>query len=128
MTKLSIENSSWPAGWGHPCLDDRRAFVGDGVALLTKDIFGDFAPLPWWELETILSAGYGIAVDLASRMYGLATLAKALNQGDHAERNKSQRADAFTQHDETDECVFAHAMALHFLYYNFARGDARNGR
>jgi hypothetical protein len=74
-----------PGGNGlHPWLDARGAFVGDGVALLKKDIFGDFAPLPRRELETILSAGYGIAVDLGSRMQGLAALAKALNQGDRA--------------------------------------------
>lgn len=67
----------------HPCLNERGAFVGDDAALLTKDNFGDFAPLPRRELETVLSA-YKIAVDLGSRMQGLAALAKALNQGDHA--------------------------------------------
>jgi hypothetical protein len=59
-------------------------FVGDGVALLTKDIFGDFIPLARRELETVLSAGYKIAVDLGSRMHRLAALAKASNQGAHA--------------------------------------------
>ncbi|MGB6177498.1 MAG: BPSL0067 family protein [Methylocella sp.] len=54
------------------------------MALLTKNNFGDFAPLPQRALETILSAGYKTAVDLGSRMHGLAALAKALNQGDHA--------------------------------------------
>jgi hypothetical protein len=38
---------------------------------------------------------------------------------------KSQRSDALKTHDAANECVFkedhAHAMALHFLYYNFVR-------
>lgn len=87
MTKHSIREFKL-AGRGedglHPWLDEYRAFAGGGVALLTKDNFGDFAPLPRRKLETILSAGYKIAVDLGSRMHGLAALAKALNQGDHA--------------------------------------------
>jgi len=87
MTKPSIREFKLASRGGdglHPCLDERGAFVGDGVALLTKDSFGDFAPLPRRELETILSAGYKIAVDLGSRMHGLAALANALNQGDYA--------------------------------------------
>jgi hypothetical protein len=85
MTKPSIREFKLASGDGlHPCLSERGAFVGNGTALLTKDNFGDFAPLPRCELESILSAGYKIAVDLGSRMHGLAALAKALNQGDHA--------------------------------------------
>lgn len=87
MTKLSIREFKFSGRGGdglHPWLDARGAFVGDGVALLTKDNLGDFAPLPRRELETILSAGYQTAVDLGSRMHGMAALAKALNQGDHA--------------------------------------------
>jgi hypothetical protein len=68
----------------HPCLNAGGAFVGDGTALLTKDNFGDFVPLPRRELETVLSAGYKFAVDLGSRMQGLTALAKALNQGDYS--------------------------------------------
>ncbi|MFZ0507106.1 MAG: hypothetical protein WBE80_16750 [Methylocella sp.] len=56
MTKPSIREFKLASRGGlHPCLDERGAFVGDGVALLTKDIFGDFAPSPRRELETILS-------------------------------------------------------------------------
>jgi hypothetical protein len=68
----------------HPRLNERGACVGDGAALLTKDNFGDFAPLPRRDLETVLSAGYKIAVDLGSRIDGVAALAKALNHGDYA--------------------------------------------
>jgi len=83
MTKPSIREFKLAGRDGdglHPCLDERGAFVGDGAALLTKDIFGDFASLPRRERETILSAGYIIAIDLGTRMHGLAALAKALNQ------------------------------------------------
>jgi hypothetical protein len=86
MTKPSIREFKLAGRGGdglHPYLDARGAFVGGGVALLTKDNFGDFAPLPRRDLETILSAGFGVAVDLGSRMHGLAALAKALNKGDH---------------------------------------------
>ncbi|MGB8901294.1 MAG: hypothetical protein WCC90_19575 [Methylocella sp.] len=41
-------------------------------------------PLPQRDLEIVVSAGFGIALDLGSRMRGLATLAKALNEGDYA--------------------------------------------
>jgi hypothetical protein len=51
---------------------------------LTKDSAGHFVPLPQRELEIVLSAGFGFAVDLGSRMRGLAKLAKALNDGDYA--------------------------------------------
>ena len=79
MIKLSIREfklASWGGDGLHPWLDEHGAFVGGGVALLTKDNFGDFAPFPRRELETILSAGYRIAVDLGSRMQGLAALAR----------------------------------------------------
>ena len=49
----------------HPCLNERGAFVGDDAALLTKDNFGDFAPLPRRELETVLSAAIKLLSILA---------------------------------------------------------------
>ena len=87
MTKLSIREFKLAGRGGeglHPWLDARGAYVGGGVALLTKHNFGDFAPLPRRDLEIILSAGYKSAFDLDSRRPGLAALAKALNQGDQA--------------------------------------------
>jgi hypothetical protein len=55
-----------------------------GTPLLTKDSRGHFVPLPQRELEIVLSAGFGVAIDPGSRMRGLAALAKALNEGDYA--------------------------------------------
>ncbi|MGH6847911.1 MAG: hypothetical protein ACREC0_10885 [Methylocella sp.] len=79
MTKASIREfrlaSSGEDGL-HPYLNERGAFVGNGAALLTKDDSGDFVPLPQRDLEIVLSAGFGVAVGLSSRMRGLATLAK----------------------------------------------------
>lgn len=57
MTKLSNREFKLADRGGdglHPWLDKHGAFIGDGVALLTKDMFGDFAPLPQRELETVL--------------------------------------------------------------------------
>lgn len=51
---------------------------------MARDGHGDFVPLPQRDLEIVVSAGFGIALDLNSRMRGLATLAKALNEGDYA--------------------------------------------
>jgi hypothetical protein len=77
MTKTSIREFKLAGRGGMGCIlvsTSAGPFVGDGVALLTKDC----VPLPRRKLETVLSAGYKIAVDLGSR------LAKASNQGDHA--------------------------------------------
>jgi hypothetical protein len=47
MTKLSIREFNLAGRGGDYILAScAGAFVGDGVALLKKDIFGDFAPLP----------------------------------------------------------------------------------
>lgn len=58
MIKLSIREFKLASRGGDELqswLDEHGAFVG-GVALLTKDNFGDFAPLPRRKLETVLSA------------------------------------------------------------------------
>jgi hypothetical protein len=47
-----------------------------------RRIFWRFRGLAGRVLETVLSAGYRITVDLGSRRHGWAALAKALNQGD----------------------------------------------
>ncbi|HEX3496300.1 MAG TPA: hypothetical protein VHT02_03840 [Methylocella sp.] len=68
----------------HPYLNERGAFLFGGTSLLARDGHGDFAPLPRRDLEIVVSAGFGLAVDLGARMGSLATLAKALNEGDYA--------------------------------------------
>ncbi|MGH6822109.1 MAG: hypothetical protein ACREC4_01245, partial [Methylocella sp.] len=67
-----------------PYLNEHGAFLGRGTPLLARDGDGNFAPLPQRDLEIVLSAGFGVAVDLGARMGGLATLAKAMNEGDYA--------------------------------------------
>ncbi len=87
MTKFSLREfglaSSGEEGL-RPYLNRHGAFIGQGTPLLREDARGQFAPLAQRDLEIALSAGFGVAVDLGSRMRGLAAIAKALNQGDYA--------------------------------------------
>jgi len=87
MTKASIREfrltSSGEEGL-HPFLNEHGAFLEQGMPLISKNERGDFTPLPQRDLEIILSAGFGISIDLCSRMRGLTSLAKAFDEGDYA--------------------------------------------
>ncbi len=60
----------------HPYLNEDGAFHGGNVALLEKDELGR-CPEP--VLERILSAGYGLPVNMSRRMQSLEVIARALN-------------------------------------------------
>jgi hypothetical protein len=86
MSKVSIREFKLGTSSGeglHPYLSEHGAFLG-GTPLVMKDGRGDFVPLPQRDLEIVLSAGFGIAVDLDVCMHALAALAKALSSGDYA--------------------------------------------
>jgi hypothetical protein len=72
-----------PKGNGFlPFVNADGAFIGWDTELLEKNSRGSFSPVPQRRLETVLSAGFCTRVDLGSCMNGLATVARALNQGD----------------------------------------------
>lgn len=74
-----------PKGNGFlPFVNADGAFIGWDTELLEKNSQGSFTPISQRRLETVLSAGFGKRVDLGSCMNGLATVARALNQGDLA--------------------------------------------
>lgn len=67
----------------HPYLNEDGAFLGNATPLLAKKA-GSWSPQPRGALEQILTAGYGIPVDLGWRMKNLSCLAHALNRGDRS--------------------------------------------
>jgi hypothetical protein len=76
----------------HPCLKANGAYLGNNLALLERDQIGQLRPRPRDQLESLLSIGYGIPVDLSRRMQSLAAVAKALN-----DNNRCLAAIAFVQ-------------------------------
>ncbi len=72
-----------PRGDGfHPYLNGDGAFLGDATPLLEKDTRGRWRPRSQRILESALSRGYGVPVDLGWRMNSLASVARALNKND----------------------------------------------
>jgi hypothetical protein len=63
----------------HPRLKANGAFFGNSLALLEQDEIGQLRPRPRDQLESLLSVGYAIPVDLSRRMQSLETVARALN-------------------------------------------------
>lgn len=63
----------------HPYLSKDGAFHGANVALLEKDELDRWRQRPAPVLEKILSAGYGVPVDMSRRMQSLDVVARSLN-------------------------------------------------
>jgi hypothetical protein len=72
-----------PRGDGrHPYVNGDGAFIGRGVPLLERDVFGRWKPRDGAVLERLLTEGYGVPVALGWRATQLGYVAEALSKGD----------------------------------------------